>query len=520
MTRMISFAFLIAFIIVIGLLFYNVMIGFFVPVFLAAVLVVVFHPLHQWAMAKTGHRDRLAATITSLLIMLIVLLPITLVVFAASVQGVRLISQVNVSSIRIGISHLRDSLGLHMEHEVLLREAQLEVTKIVAAADQTQTLEPDPKTRDLVTRTIDTLRRLQAEVQQAGGSHFDASFDELIKISEQILLPSKSENELNFQQSAVQLASKFSSLKTLLLGGTYMAFAKEIANPTSEDIRDSTEQVISYLQPKLVSLSGATGSYFARAIFGGLIMIIATFFFLCDGPSMVKTLMSLSPLDDKYEQELLLEFDRISRAVVLATLLSALVQGLTAGLGYFVAGWVSPTLFDNLPLLVLLTTFFALIPFVGPAVVWIPVCCYLAFFEDRPGAAIMLACWGVLVVGTIDNVVKAFVLHGQSQLHPLLALLSVLGGVQSLGPVGIVIGPMVVVMLQTLLSILQRELTQMEERDKAQEQASPAEPSPSTAIITAAATPAQNPAPSTSETPHINATEHAQRDTEGGPRSS
>ena len=96
--------------------------------------------------------------------------------------------------------------------------------------------------------------------------------------------------------------------------------------------------------------------------------------------------------------------------------------------------------------------------------VWIPVCCYLAFIENRPAAAVALACWGVLVVGTIDNFVKAFVLHGQSQLHPLLALLSVLGGVQALGPVGIVVGPMVVALLQTLLSILQRELLQFEQQ--------------------------------------------------------
>ncbi len=54
-------------------------------------------------------------------------------------------------------------------------------------------------------------------------------------------------------------------------------------------------------------------------------------------------------------------------------------------------------------------------------------------------------------------------MHGQSQLHPLLALLSVLGGVQALGPIGIVVGPMAVVLLQTSLSILQREMTHFED---------------------------------------------------------
>ena len=62
-----------------------------------------------------------------------------------------------------------------------------------------------------------------------------------------------------------------------------------------------------------------------------------------------------------------------------------------------------------------------------------------------------------------DNVIKPYVLHGQSNLHPLLALLSVLGGVATLGPIGILVGPMVVAFLQTLLKILQREMRDLDQ---------------------------------------------------------
>ncbi len=57
-----------------------------------------------------------------------------------------------------------------------------------------------------------------------------------------------------------------------------------------------------------------------------------------------------------------------------------------------------------------------------------------------------------------DNVIKPWVLHGQSNLHPLLALLSVLGGVKTLGPIGLLVGPMVVSFLQALLNMLNTEL--------------------------------------------------------------
>lgn len=454
MSRLISFAALLAIIIVIGLLFYNVMVGFFVPVFLAAVLVVVFHPLHRWVLVKTGQREKLAALITTFLIMFSVLLPMSLVITAASVQGVKLVSQVSPSGIRIGLSQLRDKLGLHLDYEETMRVATADVEEIMKKADGTSPTKSDEITK-LGKKAAQTFTAFREEVRTNKGPLFDEKFDSILGLATSIATPA--DDELSFERTAVELSQQYVALKTELLGGTYLAFVKEAANPTQEEIKDSTKQVIEFLQPRLVSFTGATGSFLVRTLFGGVILLVATFFFFLDGPSMIKNIMHLSPLDDRYEEELLLEFDRISRAVVLATLLSALVQGLTAGIGYYFAGM------ENLPFLIMLTCMFALVPFVGPAVVWVPVCCYIAFLENRPTTAIALACWGILVVATIDNVVKAFVLHGQSQLHPLLALLSVLGGVQALGPVGIVVGPMVVAMLQTLLGILQRELLQFEQ---------------------------------------------------------
>ena len=146
----------------------------------------------------------------------------------------------------------------------------------------------------------------------------------------------------------------------------------------------------------------------------------------------------------------------MSRAVVVATLVSALAQGILAGIGFYFTG------FDSIFLLTVLSAVLAMVPFVGAAAVWIPCALYLYFFDNNLTAAIGLAIYGVAVISMADNFIKPFVLHGTSNLHPLLALLSVLGGVTALGPIGILIGPMVVVFLQTLLKILQRELATMD----------------------------------------------------------
>ena len=123
MSRLVSFAVLIAIIVIIGLLFYKVLIGFFIPVFLATVLVVVFRPLHRWALEKTGQRPRVAAALTTLLIMLTLLLPFAAVGTASAVQGLRLIDQFDAQTVALRISQLRASLGLEMpsyNHELRL----------------------------------------------------------------------------------------------------------------------------------------------------------------------------------------------------------------------------------------------------------------------------------------------------------------------------------------------------------------------------------------------------------------
>lgn len=497
MSRLISFAVLIAIIIIIGLLFYKVLIGFFIPVFLACVLVVVFRPLHQWILDKTGHRDQLAAVLTTLAIVLIMFLPIVVVGTAAATQGRKLVLENDADVLFLRFQRIRDSLGLQLpEYIDQVRLLERETKKIVELSNGALLNKDKEELAELGQRTKESLIELRESVraqellenpapvveaesqpsEQSSGSTQEAEtvsdgiqdrwtepFKRLIEITERVGVPdpdpeaSGTEQPMaGTEQPAVELRAEFQSLKTELLGGGLLAFAREKANPTKEEREQMIASIVNYTQPRLLSITGATGSFVIKFIFGSVILVVATFFFLYDGPSMIKTVMYLSPLDDAYEQELLLEFDRISRAVVLATLLSAVVQGLTAGLGYAVAGM------EYLTLLIMLTTVFAMVPFVGPAVIWIPVCLYIGVYEERVTTAICLAAWGVLVVGTVDNFVKAFVLHGQSQLHPLLALLSVLGGVQALGPVGIVVGPMVVAMLQTLLGILQRELLHFE----------------------------------------------------------
>ena len=182
---------------------------------------------------------------------------------------------------------------------------------------------------------------------------------------------------------------------------------------------------------------------------------------------MIQTLMQLSPLDPTYEQELLKRFSEISRAVVVATLSGAVVQGVAAGIGFYFALPTTAPIF----LLTAATMVLAMVPFVGAVGVWVPTCIYILLYGERIvdghitydgnwHVALALFIYCGLVVSTVDNILKPYILHGQSNLHPLLALLSIVGGLTALGPVGIFIGPMLVSFLQALLQMFHRELAQ------------------------------------------------------------
>lgn len=485
MSRIVSFAVLVAITLLISLLFYKVLAGFFVPLFLAVVLVVVFQPLHRWMLGRTKQRAHLAASLTTLLILTCLLLPIGFVVTAAGVQGLRFVEQNSAASIGLQLRKLRSSMGLDMpQWGHLLRSASQEVDTLVHEISDGTLTRRDVTFPGFGRKVKRSLEEIKREMIYQYGEQWDSKeIDQIIELALQVEQPPVNDpatrqlaptdelsevpaepvdskewelDEWNPAEIVLNLKTRFGSLRTSMHGGSLVMFARETVNPTQDDVESMRQKAVQFLQPRLLSLTQATGSAAFHLIFGLLILTVSLYFFLVDGPSMIQTVLMLLPMDANYEEELLDDFARTSRAIVVAMLLAAVTQGLVAGLGYAIAGM------DYLVLLIMLTTVAALIPFVGPMVIWVPVCIYLAFVEERFLAAGLLAAWGVLVVGTIDNFVKALVLHGQSQLHPLLALLSILGGVQTLGAVGIVVGPMAVSMLQTLLGIVRRELIHFE----------------------------------------------------------
>lgn len=126
------------------------------------------------------------------------------------------------------------------------------------------------------------------------------------------------------------------------------------------------------------------------------------------------------------------------RGAAYSVLATAVAQGILAGIGYHITGAPTPLL------LAVVTMIISLIPF-GPPFMYIPVSAYLLFFSGLPWYhGVGLAVWGIVVVSTIDNVLRPLFISQSTKLSALLVFVGVLGGVASMGLLGVFIGPAII----------------------------------------------------------------------------
>src|SRR5262245_57486030 len=114
MTRLISVAFLVATIVVVGVLFYRVMSMFLLPLFMAALLVVIFEPVWQWYLRRCGNRRHRAAGLARVTFVAIVLVPVILLITMAASELLSLENQFSVATFKVRLARLRTSAGLEM----------------------------------------------------------------------------------------------------------------------------------------------------------------------------------------------------------------------------------------------------------------------------------------------------------------------------------------------------------------------------------------------------------------------
>lgn len=213
------------------------------------------------------------------------------------------------------------------------------------------------------------------------------------------------------------------------------------------------EQSLDFIQTVLEKLSGAIGRFISGMpgiLVAFFVVILSTYFFLLDGARFLQFLSSISPLGLNRSVEIYTTFETSCRGVVLGLFASALAQGILMTFLFAITHLPNPLLIG------LATLIAGMIPLVGSAPIWIVATLYLAINSSWGYFIVMLL--GGLTVATIDNVIRPMIMKDHAQMHPMLALISVLGAVNMMGPTGIFLGPIIAAVFVSFLKILSIEL--------------------------------------------------------------
>jgi len=181
-----------------------------------------------------------------------------------------------------------------------------------------------------------------------------------------------------------------------------------------------------------------------------LIVLFTLWFLYKDGRRWLWCLYDLVPLDDAQKQKIFARLDITVRAVVKGVLLTAVIQGLLAGAAYAVLGAPFAVV------LTALTILLAPLPFGGTGFVWGPVVLYF-FMVGSMGKGFMMLAWGAGVVSTVDQFLRPWLIGQDIQMPVLFLVFSILGGLALYGLIGLFVGPILMSILMTVMSIYREE---------------------------------------------------------------
>ncbi len=212
------------------------------------------------------------------------------------------------------------------------------------------------------------------------------------------------------------------------------------------DFEINTEAQIRAVGEWLANHLGAIFAGTLSTIFTFFIAILGSFYFFRDGRELMQMLIKASPLPDKEDEVIFERMGRAVRAVATGTLLLALMQGVLVTIGFSFSGIDRAILWGSL------ASIGALMPGIGTTIVTAPAIIYLFVIGDTVSAAGLLI-WSIAIVGMVDNVVGPYLIGRKNNMHPFVILISVLGGIAFFGPLGFIVGPVVVTLFLVLLEI-------------------------------------------------------------------
>lgn len=220
----------------------------------------------------------------------------------------------------------------------------------------------------------------------------------------------------------------------------------------SEALRGAAQYVVQWAMRFLRTISAQLIEHGSSFLLNSVITLMVSFFFIRDGKKIIDYVECVAPLEPEEKQKFFSQISGILNSIIYGIIFTVAVQAVLGAVGWWIAGLKNPVFFG------MLMFFFGMFPS-GTAVVWVPGALYLACTGDLRNAAILFA-WGALIVGTIDNLLRPYLIsaggRGGVEISTLVIVLGLFGGVMKWGFLGIFVGPLLLVLFISVCGLYKK----------------------------------------------------------------
>lgn len=192
------------------------------------------------------------------------------------------------------------------------------------------------------------------------------------------------------------------------------------------------------------------------------VMLFVIYYLLKDGDRIVARIKNILPLKESHKQHVLEKFHNTTYAVFYGNISVAILQGILGGIGFMFLGIPSPILWGFVMIL------FALMPYFGTAIIWLPAALnqiFIGYLQNDNVffiRGVVLIAYGVLIISNIDHFLKPKLIGMRADIHPILVLIGILGGLSLFGLIGLVLGPVMLALLMTFIDIYEEEKAELD----------------------------------------------------------
>ncbi len=256
--------------------------------------------------------------------------------------------------------------------------------------------------------------------------------------------------------TVIENISKYRSIETLIkelpvVSNIYTIIENSLKSlNVNVDISDAIRGIVNEIVSFVIQQGKSIFLDITLLVVGVVIMLVSIFFLFKDGIHLYNRIYSIIPLADKDKTFLLSKSYSAIQGVVLGSVLTAIAQGILSFIGYFAIGLEMSYFWAFLTFLA------AFIPVGGASLIWVPVAIYTLFTQGFL-TAFLFAVYGTLVISTIDNIIKPVIIGDKTNIHPMILVFAILGGLNLFGFIGIFLAPIIVVMIDNMLQLFKEK---------------------------------------------------------------